>query len=485
MKKLLEEKKSGRILEEKKDESGKISFPSVIISQGLGNLADRNYYTAEAVQSGVAVYEGKKCYFDHPTRTQSEEQPGRSVKETAGHYENCKAVMGPDGLLELRADFVPEKQNDDLIGKIKHAIEYKKKYPDKDYIGISINGDGEGQTLPYDDFIKQAKPKASEMEKIKQVEGQDINMIMKLTDAVSADLVTEPGAKGRILMESNKLLIKKRRTKMIEAMKKFLFGAEKQDRGLLEEAVKDMLQSEGGEDEAKAKEDAAAMEAAMEAEADTMVKGMLQWKKENEKYEKESEAEYEARCMKQCMKQARAEKAEKEKKEAAAAAEAAGKEGAPPPQKGGGAPAPEAEKESADHPDEPQDKALMTKMMKKHDDMAKEIESLKKEMEKSKKESEKHHEESAKAHIALKSKERAEDVDRLLRESGLPRYATDELRALFLDKVRSKEEMKKIVETAKDVHFKALESAYLGISSTGFTEISTSDKETSTDHLFT
>lgn len=247
---------SGRLFEAQKDDKGRVSFPVVIISQGLGNLSDRNYYTAQAIKQAAAdkIYEGKKAYFDHPTPTEDEEIPGRSVRAIAGHYANTKAAQDKDGLWVLRGDLIPIESNTEAMGLLNHASEYKRKFPDMDFIGVSINGDGEGKAMPYDEFIKEYRPSSLELEKIQQVEGQEINAITKLTSAVSADLVTEPGARGRILLESQKLKQKRRsKMKMFEFMKKFLAGAEKQDKSLMEEAVKGMLQNESDEDEAKKK----------------------------------------------------------------------------------------------------------------------------------------------------------------------------------------------------------------------------------------
>lgn len=482
----LKETQSGRILESKTDASGKISYPVVIISQGLGNLADKNYYSKEAILSAPPVYEGKKVYFDHPTQSQSQEQPGRSVRETCGHYENCKAVQGKDGIWELRADLVPEKGSA-VIPKIEHAIEYKKKFPDQDYIGISINGDGEGEQMEYAEFLKECKPSSIEMEKISKVEGQPVNVIKKLTAAVSADLVTEPGAKGRFLQESEKVNKKQRRSKMFEAVRKFLLGAEKNDKTMLEAAVKDMLQSEGDE-EMKKKE--AAEDAAMSQEAETMVKAMLNAKKENKKYEDESESEYEARCMKQAMKQMKKEAAEAQEKEAAEAAEKAKseKEGDEEKKESADKKDGEEKKEAAagdeKHDDEKQDIALIKKMMTQMGEMKAEIESLKKEKKESEEQAKKHHESATKAEIVLAAKEQAEAIDRELAKSGLPRSATDKLRELFADKFKSKEERKKVIETMKEAHSKAVESLLFTGTSTGFVEITSDSTTGSTDHLF-
>jgi hypothetical protein len=145
-----------------------------------------------------------KACFDHPTETDSRERPGRSVRELAGHYENVKAKKDSEGVMSLQADFVPISTHEEVQGLLNHAIDYKKKYPDSDFVGISINGDGEGETLDWDQFVKSIKPNTFEMKKLAKIEGQQVNVIRKLTAAVSADLVTEPGARGRLLLEQEK-----------------------------------------------------------------------------------------------------------------------------------------------------------------------------------------------------------------------------------------------------------------------------------------
>ena len=373
------------------------------------------------------------------------------------------------------------------MGLLNHASDYKKEFPDQEFIGISINGDGEGKAMDYDQFIKEFTPSEFEMVKLSQVEGQQINAIIKLTAAVSADLVTEPGARGRVLLESKKIKTIKRRTKMIEAMKKFLFGAEKQDLKLMEEAAKAMLQSEGGEDDEAKKKEAAAEEAETK-QAEGVAKALLAVKKETKKFEGEAESEYEARCMKQAMKQMKKEAADAEE---AAKAEAAKKEEFPPKKddkKDGEPDGDEKEKkEAADKAAAEaaaKDKDPMAEMKKENEELKKEIAALKKEKKESEDESKKHHEESAKAKIELETKKRTEGVDKILRESGLPRYATDNLRDLLITKVRSEGEMKKIVEAAKEVHSKAIESAFYSATSTGLTEMQPTEAPASNDHLF-
>lgn len=304
----------GSFREAKTDDAGKKSYPVVIISQGMGNLADRNYYTKEAIESGPAVYEGKQAYYDHPTPDDERQRPGRSVKELCGHYENCKVSKDKDGLAILVADFVPMK-NSEVVDLIEHEIEFRKKYKDdKHFVGISINGDGEGSQMAYDDFVKEVSPSKLEMEKISQVEGQKINVITKFTEALSADFVTAAGAKGRILKEQNLKQKRSRNMGLIEEMKKFIQGAAAGDKKRIKEATQALLEK-AKEDEDEGKKEADAKEAAEKEhmeKAKKIMAHMDQCKKEMKQHEDESAKEYEARCMAAAMKKHEDESAKKE-----------------------------------------------------------------------------------------------------------------------------------------------------------------------------
>jgi hypothetical protein len=461
---------AGRIYEAEKDEAGRTKYPVVIISQGLGNLADRNYYSESAIKSGVSVYEGRKAYFDHPTETSERERPNRSVRELAGHYENVKAEKDDQGLYALKADFVPISSNEEVQGLLDHAIQYKKKYPDKDYVGISINGDGEGEEMQYDEFIKKVSPSAKEMEKISKIEGRPINVIMKLTDAVSADLVTEPGARGRVLLEQESK--QKRRTKMLDAFKKLFKGLESNDEKAVAEATKEMM-GEGHDKEKKESEDETEMKKAHE-----LAKHLMMCKKEMKKGEDESEESYEAKCMAAAMKQMK--KSEDEAKQKQDEGKKGEDEGAEKKEAGAPGEQPGAEKP---HDDEKQDIELIKKMMGKVEKMEAEIESLKKGHKQAEDEAKKHHESEVSLKMKLDLKERAEFIDRTLAESGLPRAVSKQIRPV-IEKCRTKDEIKETVTRMVEAHSKAVEEILYTGASAGFVEKVVEGSEDSTDKYF-
>ena len=473
MKKTICREIQGRIFEAQKDDKGRTRFPVVIISQGLGNLADRHYYSEDAIKSGPESYEGKKCYFDHPTAESERQMPNRSVKETAGHFEDCVAEKDDQGLWALKGFLVPEKNNEKAIGLLEHSVEYKKKYPEKDYVGISINGDGEGEEMQYDEFMKTYSPGKREMEKLSKVEGQTINVITKLTSGFSADLVTEPGARGRVLLEQEK---QKRRIKMIDAFKKFFKGLELNKKALIEEAVKDMLNDEGKkEDESKEGEDEA-----FGKQVEGLAKGLLACKKEMKQEEGESEEAYEARCVAEAlkkMKQAEEDEAKKEDESDDKDADDAKDE-----KKDDAKEADPEKKDDEKHDDKDQDVALIKKMMGELEALKKEIGEMKAGKEKAEDEAKQAKESEAAVQIKLKVKERAEWIDKALAESGMPRFVTNEIRPV-LEKCRTQEEIKETAKKLKEAHSKAIESVFYATGAS-FGEKVVEGEKTSTDHLF-
>ena len=186
-------------------------FKVALIQEGLGNLRDAFYYTRIALESAVSLFEGKKCYADHPSRTEEIDRPERTVRDIIGHYENCHIEENADKSAMLCAELViPSNESYDWARSLLvHGLNYSTKYPDKDFIGLSINASGDAEPMDITDFMKQsdvpssAKPKL--MKAIEQGVTQ-IRVVNAIQDATSTDLVTEAGAKGKIieLLESNK-----------------------------------------------------------------------------------------------------------------------------------------------------------------------------------------------------------------------------------------------------------------------------------------
>jgi len=164
-------------------ESGRTIGPIasvILISEGKGNLADRNYYPAPTLQRAVAdgLFEGAQSYFDHPTRTEDREQPERSVRQLAGYFSNAKiATIG--GLISVVASFSPQAGNQRVLELLRTSISYAREFPNGSYVGLSINAIGSGSSV--------------------EIDGQTWNRVDRFESVQSVDFVTRAGARGRIL----------------------------------------------------------------------------------------------------------------------------------------------------------------------------------------------------------------------------------------------------------------------------------------------
>lgn len=200
----------------KDDGIGPTKFKAILIQEGLGNLKDGFYYTKEALQSAVPIFEGKKIYADHPSSQEEQTRPERSVRDVLGHFENVKLEETEDGraILTGEVKVLEGMQYAWARELMSNALAYSKKYPDKDFIGLSINASGEAEEIKMDEFLKENEVPESAMVKINQAksEGLDtIRLVSKINDAVSCDLVTEAGAGGKVLqmIEKEKVMAKK------------------------------------------------------------------------------------------------------------------------------------------------------------------------------------------------------------------------------------------------------------------------------------
>lgn len=170
----------------------------IIITEGLGNLRDKNFYTSDAVLSAAKIFEGKQCYIDHPSQREEEDRPERSIRDLCGYYFGCQIgqFKDQDTGEPLQALFANLRLDESESGafamaKIKASLEYQKQFPEsKDvYAGISINGGG----VSHPGTIK----------------GMQVNMVSEISEAFSADIVTKPARGGRFLaliQEADRLL---------------------------------------------------------------------------------------------------------------------------------------------------------------------------------------------------------------------------------------------------------------------------------------
>jgi hypothetical protein len=155
----------------------------IIISEGLGNSADMNYYGPEALASAPSVFEGAGCFFNHSGTIEENDLPERRVQDKIGFYKNVR-VVGKEVHAELHFDI--SESGKLAYDKCRTALEYRKQVGDGgEFIGISVSAGGESE------------------ERTMLIDGveTDVNYITKFVPAngTSADLVTMPARGGKIL----------------------------------------------------------------------------------------------------------------------------------------------------------------------------------------------------------------------------------------------------------------------------------------------
>ncbi len=156
-----------------------------IIEEGLGNSKDKNYYSGDALQHGTQVFNGSKAYSDHPDAIQEKTLPERSMKDLVGWYSDCFVDKNPQtGKIRLRGKlhFFPDAKW--LTDKIDTILTDPSA---KNLFGISINA------------IGKTRPAT--------MEGEQVNYVEEFQRVDSADVVTEPAARGKFdqMLESRRL----------------------------------------------------------------------------------------------------------------------------------------------------------------------------------------------------------------------------------------------------------------------------------------
>lgn len=415
------------ISKEEASEGKPTKFRVALIQEGLGNLRDGFYYSKDAIKSGVQAFEGRKAYADHPSLSEEHDRPERSVRDIVGHFENLTIKENDDSSLALHGDLVIPLDTafDWARALLSHSVDHAEKFPDLTFIGLSINASGDATAIPLAEFEKSYDVPAScleKMEKAKETGLETIKLVSKIEDAISCDLVTEPGAKGKVIsileskQEQNKMAKKLKETEdkekklPVEAIetdeekkveeKKENDSEDHEDIEKDKELILDMIRKHMGDDEEL---DETAKEAALEA---------------YEAYKEIGETEEEAmKCAAKAMKLAKHM----------------------------------AEKEAAKADDSEEEKPVDAK---EADDSE----------EEEKKEGKK---ESAIIRLSgrvaflereLKKRELADFLDRKLKESGLGRAETDKIRKIIGD-AKSETEITKTIRIFKEAFESRSESA--------------------------
>lgn len=178
-------------------------FGVTLIKEGLGNFGDCFYYTADAIISAAQLYEGKKFFVDHPSETEEVDLPERSVNDIAGYFENLKAVKDADGVTCLAGELVmiPGPSFDRYRSLMAESIAFSQKHAGDDLVGLSINAEGDFDTMAIDQFLKQVPIPTACKDKVMEAMAKGITMIRpvsQMTNAFSCDLVTTAGAGGKV-----------------------------------------------------------------------------------------------------------------------------------------------------------------------------------------------------------------------------------------------------------------------------------------------
>jgi hypothetical protein len=157
------------------------AYEVVIIEEGLGNRADRNFYTKDYLRklAESGTLEGLKAYSDHPSKTEERDLPERSVRRIAGYYRNVK-YRESAGSGQVVGEFVPVTGDtgQEVRDLIETALRQAKDTPGAPpLIGISVDGAGGGDWGQHPELGR-------------------VFYVREPADMASADLVTTPGAGG-------------------------------------------------------------------------------------------------------------------------------------------------------------------------------------------------------------------------------------------------------------------------------------------------
>ena len=193
-------------------------YKVILIEEGLGNLQTCFYYTREALQSAVdeKIFEGKKCYADHPDAIEAKTRPERSVRDVVGFFEQVHMEDGPAGQAQLVGTLVmPQSpQLDWARVMVESAIDNSGRF-DSELLGLSINASGISEQKDIESYMAENTIPISAQPKLLQAQAEGIEQIevcTRLTESVSCDMVTEAGAKGRfqkVLESERKRMAKK------------------------------------------------------------------------------------------------------------------------------------------------------------------------------------------------------------------------------------------------------------------------------------
>lgn len=152
----------------------------VIIEEGRGNKRDKNYYPPDAVKRSAKVFEGVKCFLDHPSASEERDRPERTVRAIGGWFSDCRDEVIDGKVCAVgRLNFTSNGAGKEAQELVESDVRFQQQNPDGVLIGFSINAEGPSHEV--------------------QLDGEWWNEVESIESAMSADLVTFPARGGRVL----------------------------------------------------------------------------------------------------------------------------------------------------------------------------------------------------------------------------------------------------------------------------------------------
>lgn len=159
----------GHLLEVSKGDQTGRAWDTLLIKAGTSG--NKRHYSARMLEASVPLFEGIQAFADHPSKDEARSRPERSVRDIVGWFEEARWDSGEQG---IRATFriLPS------AGWLREALKGAWDAGKRDLMGFSINALGRVSAKTHAD-------------------GSQI--IESLDKVVSTDVVTTPGAGGRLL----------------------------------------------------------------------------------------------------------------------------------------------------------------------------------------------------------------------------------------------------------------------------------------------
>lgn len=149
----------------------------IILEEGPGNKARNCWYGQEALESGKEIFRGCQVYADHPSKSEQQDLPERSIRDIIGRIKETYIVMGTNGKSQLRGVLkIKEGTSCDWVTDlIKESLQAAKEgFPPVAQVSIHADGD--------------IAPRV--------IDGTKYNYVSKIKSAVSVDIVTKGGIKN-------------------------------------------------------------------------------------------------------------------------------------------------------------------------------------------------------------------------------------------------------------------------------------------------